>query len=168
VTSTHLRRVATTIATLLVLTVLYVGPRTCAGAVLDGCIALRFYGLASIDTATLATRRGVLLVDARTREEYDAGHLPGARFIDDLGDVRALRDREVVVYCSVGYRSALATQRLHARGVSRAKNLRGSLFRWANEGRPLTRSDGTPGCAHPYHTTWAMWVDASRRCPQRL
>lgn len=58
--------------------------------------------------------RDYVLVDVRQPEEYQAGHLPGARLLP-LGDLeshaeqlRELRDRTVVFYCRSGGRSARA------------------------------------------------------------
>ncbi|UOQ70557.1 rhodanese-like domain-containing protein [Hymenobacter cellulosilyticus] len=52
----------------------------------------------------------VLVLDTRTPAEYQVSHLQGARFVDFDTYEKATfadlpRDRKVVVYCSVGYRS---------------------------------------------------------------
>lgn len=104
------------------------------------------------------TQASVLLLDARQPEEYAVSHLPGAVRIDptstSFSDLDSLsRDRSIVVYCSVGYRSALVTKRLREKGYN-ASNLRGSIFRWANEGRPVVRGDSTVREVHPYDSTW--------------
>ena len=55
----------------------------------------------------------------------------------------------MVAYCSVGYRSAGLTDELGQRGYTRVCNLEGSLFQWANEGRPLVNADGRVNVVHP-------------------
>ena len=127
-----------------------------------------------ITTDSLATRLSdstaspPVLLDARSPEEYAVSHLPGARRVaPDADSLPALaplsRDTPIVVYCSVGYRSARVAARLQEQGFTNVANLKGSLFRWANEGRRLVR-DGTPGrAAHPYDRTWGtLLADALR------
>jgi len=110
-----------------------------------------------------AAARPVLL-DARSPEEYAVSHLPDARRVDPKAEtfpaLDALsRDTAIVVYCSVGYRSARITKRLREHGFRNVSNLRGSIFRWANEGRPIVRG-GTPVRAvHPYDRSWGMLLN---------
>jgi hypothetical protein len=62
----------------------------------------------------------------------------------------------VVVYCSVGWRSAALADRLLAAGLDDVHNLRGSIFDWANKGLPLVR-DGEPAReVHPYGRLWGL------------
>lgn len=108
-----------------------------------------------------------LLIDTRAAREYAVSHLPGARHAETLEEVRALlasapRDQAVVLYCSVGWRSSrLAADLLQADPARSIHNLDGSLFQWANEGRPLVAPDGTPTSrAHPYDARWGRLLDA--------
>jgi rhodanese-related sulfurtransferase len=69
-----------------------------------------------------------LLVDVRTPEEYQRGHIPGALLIP-LDELRRRlgelpRDREVAVYCQVGQRGYLATRILLQSGF-RVANIGG-------------------------------------------
>lgn len=133
-----------------------------------------FPAVESIRTDSLAawladsTRVPPLLLDAREREEYAVSHLRGALHVDPDASAEALTAalsedldpaRPVVVYCSVGYRSARVTDRLRAAGVRDVRNLEGSIFRWANEGRPVVR-DGVPvRTVHPYDAVWGRLLD---------
>lgn len=64
---------------------------------------------------------GALLLDVRTPEEYAGGHVSGALNIpvqtlgQRLGEVGP-KEREVVVYCQMGGRSARAAAQLRAAG----------------------------------------------------
>jgi rhodanese-related sulfurtransferase len=127
-------------------------------------ISARFPGVAWIEADTLAEwmRRDPaskpLLLDTRTAEEFFVSHLSGAVRIDParpkLDVIDPTEDRPIVVYCSIGYRSAAIAERLKAVGVGRVYNLRGGIFAWANEGRPIVR-DGVPADAvHPYDALW--------------
>ncbi|MCJ7525167.1 MAG: antibiotic biosynthesis monooxygenase [Candidatus Aminicenantes bacterium] len=62
-----------------------------------------------------------ILIDVRTREEFVMEHVKGAANIPhyDLEYYRELlRDREVVVYCNTGRRSAIAAKKLAAMGIA--------------------------------------------------
>ncbi len=71
----------------------------------------------------------------------------------------------VVAYCSVGYRSAGLADGLGQHGYTRVCNLEGSLFQWANEGRPLVDADGRVNVVHPYGEPWSDLLDEARRGP---
>ncbi len=108
-----------------------------------------------------------VLLDVRTQAEYDVSHLPGARRVEPGSDPAQLalpRDQPVVTYCSVGYRSAEFARRLQNAGFDRVENLEGSIFQWANEGRPLEQNDGQPARkVHPYNATWGLLLDKPLR-----
>src|SRR3954467_9736896 len=62
---------------------------------------------------------GVVLLDVRESEEWDAGHIPGAKHVPRgylesrvEGAIGADRSQRVVVYCASGQRSALAADTL--------------------------------------------------------
>lgn len=145
--------------------------RPLAFLVLNGLIAREVPGVRRISTAGLAawladpSRPRPLLLDVRTPQEFAVSHLAGARRIDPGGgDLAALqgvpRDTPMVTYCSIGYRSGHLAERLRGLGFSRVENLAGSLFAWANEGRPLSAGEGPAerpaGRVHPYDRRWGL------------
>lgn len=126
----------------------------------------------SIETDSLATLLAdttsphPLLLDVRSPEEYAVSHLPGARRVNPTADSLPSLDSlateaSIVVYCSVGYRSARFAHRLRHQGLTKVVNLRGSIFRWANEGRPVYRDGQEVTAVHPYNRTWGHLLDDS-------
>ncbi len=124
-----------------------------------------FPDVKKITTAELAEllrakRNGVpLLLDVRTKAEYKVSHLQGARSVEPGSDPRNLplpasKDEPIVTYCSVGYRSAQFARKLAAAGFSNVRNLEGSIFQWANEGRPVMRDGLIFAKVHPYNKVW--------------
>lgn len=106
-----------------------------------------------------------LLIDVRTRQEYQVSHLPGAvwgegpRQLENILKERTKHD-VIVLYCSVGVRSSRAAARLIKSGYRRVFNLQGSIFQWANERRPVLR-DGKPvDVVHPYDERWGVLLDS--------
>jgi len=127
-------------------------------------IWLEFPGVQHITTKKLARwlespRSQPLLLDARSVEEYAVSHLQSAQRIDPVApDLAAFvgvpLDVPIVVYCSVGYRSAKIAQQLQGMGRKNVLNLEGSIFQWVNEGRPVFNGESLTGGVHPYDERW--------------
>ena len=54
--------------------------------------------------------------------------------------LRKLKQKNVVVCCEQGTRSAAAVRKLHAQGFTQAFNLKGGLTAWRAESLPLQKS----------------------------
>ncbi|PEN15284.1 sulfurtransferase [Longibacter salinarum] len=153
------------------LTLLYTGcSEETKWSAVDRLIETRFSDVSEITTDSLAERLAasdsIVLLDARTLEEYEVSHIPGARRIDpsttDFSEFDSMgRDAPIVVYCSVGYRSARVADRLQDAGFRNVSNVRGSIFRWVNEGRRVVRGDSTVREVHPYDDTWGDLLNPS-------
>ena len=82
----------------------------------------------------------LVLVDVREPFEHEAGHLdntvhiPMAQVREQLG--RIPRDREVIMYCRSGGRSANVQQFLLQQGYTRVKNLVGGMLAWKRDVDP--------------------------------
>lgn len=105
-------------------------------------------GPASIEPKALGERiawadQALYVLDVRTPEEYAAGHLPGAVNIPHdqlaarLGELSGARERDIVVYCRTGRRSAKALGVLDKAGFKRLFHLKGDYTRWTGENRPV-------------------------------
>jgi rhodanese-related sulfurtransferase len=91
-------------------------------------------GIVDAATARSLVAAGVVVVDVRTKGEFDAGHVPGA--LNVPFDEIAARAAElgppstpVLLYCRTGRRTAIATQALKAKGFTRIYDLQ-SYDRW--------------------------------------
>jgi rhodanese-related sulfurtransferase len=89
------------------------------------------------------------LLDVREPDEWMAGHPPGAHHLPMMEiPARAAEvpaDRDVVVLCRVGARSAQVVAYLRQRGYENVYNLDGGMFAWAAAGRPIVDEDGGAG-----------------------
>ena len=80
-------------------------------------------------------------LDVREADEYEQGAVPGALhlprgFLEFQIEGRIPeKDREIVVYCAGGARSALAAKSLHELGYTDVVSLAGGFNRWKDEGR---------------------------------
>lgn len=127
------------------------------------------YSVPVIDVDKAYERRDkVVFLDAREWEEYQVSHLPDAIYtgFDDF-DIRRLKDIDkntnIIVYCSIGYRSEKIGQKLKKAGYNNVKNLYGSLFEWVNCGYPVYTSEGTQTFRiHTYNKKWSPWVNSEK------
>ncbi|MDQ2911518.1 MAG: rhodanese-like domain-containing protein [Actinomycetota bacterium] len=102
-------------------------------------------GVGPRQAAELAERQGALILDVRERDEWDAGHVPGAAHIP-LGELAQRfkelpQGRRIVAACRSGNRSALATESLRRAGLQ-VDNLEGGMKEWQKAGLPLEPADG--------------------------
>jgi rhodanese-related sulfurtransferase len=110
--------------------------------------------VAPADAVRLANA-GALLIDVRTSQEYEAGHIIEARSLPaaELGaraeSLKKYKEKPVIVYCESGAASAVAARTLRANGFNKVVTLRGGLQSWRQENLPLVkgaaRKDGKPG-----------------------
>ena len=110
----------------------------------------------------------ILILDARERSEYDVSHLPNAVFVGYNNFEKKIldsvaKDRPIVVYCSIGYRSEKIGDKLQKQGFSKVFNLYGSIFEWVNQGNPVVDKDGQPTKkVHTYNKNWSRWVEEGK------
>ena len=85
---------------------------------------------------TFKNTPGAILLDVRTPEEFESGHLPGALNINIMGhefheQIEDLdREREYFVYCKAGGRSSNACRYMETQGFSKLHNLVGGITAW--------------------------------------
>jgi rhodanese-related sulfurtransferase len=90
--------------------------------------------------------QGAVLLDLRPQDQYQAGHLAGARQMSGealltAGDtLKRHKEKTVVVYDDTGSVSASAVRQLAAQGFTRAFTLRGGLAAWRADNLPLSRA----------------------------
>ena len=81
---------------------------------------------------------GYIILDVRTQEEYDEGHIPGAIVIsheeiaERAEEVLTDKDQLILVYCRSGRRSKLAAEALVELGYTNIKEF-GGIIDWPYE-----------------------------------
>ena len=92
--------------------------------------------------ASIGAGTAPLIVDVRTRREYEAGHVPGAIHIPFYtllvrqDDIPGPRERPVVVYCEHGPRAGVARLALRLTGFTDVRYLDGHMSGWKERGLP--------------------------------
>ena len=88
--------------------------------------------------ALMDSESGYIIIDARTQEEYDQGHIPGAILIPEyeIADraEKELPDKNqlILVYCRSGRRSKIAAEELVKLGYTNVKEF-GGIIDWEYE-----------------------------------
>ena len=84
------------------------------------------------------SEEGYIILDVRTQEEYDQGHIPGAILIsheeiaEKAEDVLTDKDQLILVYCRSGRRSKIAAEALVELGYTNIKEF-GGIIDWPYE-----------------------------------
>lgn len=83
-----------------------------------------------------------LIVDVRTPEEYQQGHIPGAvlmpldTLLTQTNSDSRFQDKPAVVYCRSGRRAGVAIEQLKNLGVKQLSLLNGHMIEWMANDRP--------------------------------
>lgn len=91
---------------------------------------------------------GIQILDVRTEEEWNEGHIQGAKRVqfpaEDFVEkaTKALDpEKPVLVYCRSGGRSAKAAKQLRDAGFKDVRDLAGGVVAWEKDGQPLVKPD---------------------------
>jgi len=89
-------------------------------------------------------KKGVVL-DVRSKKEFEAGHIPGAVNIDvnatdfekKIGELD--KNQTYLVHCAAGVRSVRACDRMNRLDFKNLVNLQGGLKAWEKAGKPVEK-----------------------------
>ncbi|HET9034470.1 MAG TPA: rhodanese-like domain-containing protein [Dokdonella sp.] len=93
----------------------------------------------------LVNRNNALLIDVSSIQDYEKGHVPGARhvamsqFDPENKDLAKAKDLPVAIYCKTGQTSGSAAKRLKKAGFSDVYTLEGGLRSWMEAQLPLAK-----------------------------
>jgi len=77
-----------------------------------------------------------IILDVRTKEEYDRGHIPGAKLVPveviptKLAQLDEYKDKPVLVYCESGARSPIAIVTLENNAFKNIYHLSSGISSW--------------------------------------
>jgi rhodanese-related sulfurtransferase len=103
-------------------------------------------GAISAAQAVLMMNQGALLLDVRAKDVYDAGHIGDARNVAEgelessADSFKKWREKNIIVYCDSGMRSAAAARTLLKLGFAKVHNLAGGLDAWRKENLPVVKT----------------------------
>ena len=120
--------------------------------------------IASGELQKLKEKGDVFVLDAREAKEFKVSRIPGARLVgydnfnkEFLSDIP--KKAQVVVYCSVGYRSERIGEKMQKLGFENVNNLYGGIFDWKNQGNTVININQQPtDSVHTYNRNWSQWL----------
>ena len=104
-----------------------------------------------------------LFLDAREPREFEVSHIKGATHVGfsnfSLTTLTSTpKNRDIIVYCSVGYRSEKIAEKLLKAGYSNVSNLYGGIFAWKNQNYDVYNDSGITQQVHAYSDAWGFWL----------
>ena len=124
-----------------------------AVAVIANEVRERMQSFAALSAAAAVPlmNQGALLLDIRAKDAYEAGHigearnLPEAELASAADTLKKWREKNVIVYCDSGMRSATAARTLSKLGFPKVFSLAGGIEGWRKDNLPVVK--GAPGKA---------------------
>jgi rhodanese-related sulfurtransferase len=92
-----------------------------------------------------ADTNNLVIVDVRTPEEFQQGHVPNAinvplsEIIDNPAILTSSKEKPIVLYCRSGYRAGKAAEALHKNGHQNLQHLEGDMQSWLKAGLPVEK-----------------------------
>jgi rhodanese-related sulfurtransferase len=103
----------------------------------------------------------VVFVDVRKTGEQKISMIPGAvtkgQFLDNI---EIYRQKKIVAYCTIGYRSGKFAEKMEKKGVA-VFNLQAGLLGWVHVHGPLVSQNSPTNTLHVYGKTWDLapsWI----------
>jgi len=124
------------------------GALLAAVAVISYEVRARLQSFAALSAmqAVRLMNQGALVIDLRSKESFDAGHISEARNIpaaelESQADVlKKWRDKSVITYCDSGISAAAAARTLTKLGFTKVFNLEGGMNAWLKDNLPMTKA----------------------------
>jgi rhodanese-related sulfurtransferase len=91
----------------------------------------------------LAKMDGVQLIDVRTPEEFEEGHIKGFQNINFMSDTfqedieKLDKTKPIIVYCKSGNRSGKSCEIMKEKGFVKIYDLEGGIEKWKYEGNEI-------------------------------
>lgn len=111
-------------------------------------LLLRAYRVSDPQATALVPHADAVIVDVRTKQEFEDHHLPGSKHIPlqelllrSVYYVRKYRKKQIYLICRSGHRSMLAAQALRANGANHAWSVCGGLIQWSATGAERVQPD---------------------------
>ena len=131
-------------------------PFLAGAAVLAAIVVLAFelrarvqaFAALSASQAVRLMNQGALVIDLRSKQLYDAGHIvdsrnvPVAELEAQADALKKWRERNVITYCDTGADGASAARSLTKLGFTKVFNLQGGLNAWVKDNLPLAKTAG--------------------------
>lgn len=105
----------------------------------------------------------IVFLDTRLKKEFNTSHIKNATWVGfesfNLKKVKDIpKNKKIVVYCTVGYRSEKITEKLVKAGYKNVSNLYGGIFEWVHNNQVVVNKKGITEEIHTYDESWSQWL----------
>jgi rhodanese-related sulfurtransferase len=93
----------------------------------------------------LMNKQDAVLIDIRSKKEWDTGHITGSKhvpladFSRRLQEVEKFKTRPVIVVCNMGQTAGAASKQLKAAGFDNVLRLQGGITEWKGQNLPIVK-----------------------------
>lgn len=114
----------------------------------------------------------VMILDTREPDEYEVSHLKNAICVgynnfnlDSISNILPEnKNKQIVVYCSLGIRSEDIGLKLRKAGYNNVMNLYGGIFKWKNENNPVFNTlEKETDSVHVFLKEWGGWLKKGKK-----
>ena len=97
------------------------------------------------ELTTLINRENAILVDLRTKEDFDAGHImsalnyPHQDFENQMHELDRYKERPIILVCDMGRNSANIGEKLKKADFKNTFRLNGGMMTWTQENLPVVQ-----------------------------
>lgn len=122
------------------------------------------HSVKEVSPLDIAKNKDIVYLDSREKREFKISHIDNATWIGftsfNLKKVKDIpKDKKIVVYCTVGYRSEKIAEKLLNAGFTDVSNLYGGIFEWVHHNQSVVNNDGVTKEIHTFDKDWAKWLD---------
>ena len=121
------------------------------------------HSVPEITPSEIRTSNITVFLDAREKKEYTVSHIKDAVWVGyndfNLSRVSEVpKDKKIIVYCSIGYRSEKIAEKLLKVGYTDVSNLYGGVFEWVHEEKKIHNNKGETKAVHAFNKEWSQWL----------
>lgn len=122
-----------------------------------------------VSVSDIEEQDSILFVDSRERKEFKISHIKDAVWVGydqlNLAPLKKIdKNKKIIVYCSVGYRSEKVAEKLLKKGFTDVSNLYGGIFEWKNQGKPVyNKEEELTEEVHAFNKVWGIWLNKGKK-----
>ena len=122
------------------------------------------HSVAELNITQVNPKVNYIFLDAREKNEYNVSHIKGAIWVGyktfNINSVKGFeKNKPIIVYCSIGYRSEKIAEQLVNHGFTNVKNLYGGIFEWVNQSNVVYSKNKVTNKVHGFDKFWGVWLE---------
>lgn len=105
----------------------------------------KFEVLSPMNAIQIINQDDTLILDVREKSELKDGkisnskHIPLGSVVKEASSLESYKDKDIVIYCRSGHRSASACRMLTRLGFEKIYNLKGGIMAWTDAQLPVVK-----------------------------